>query len=163
ARCELGDAGPDPCLVVVEQEAGAIFPTWTVTSDLFVKGVGGTGFSPEAPQYGAVDGGDDAAIEERHTGLALRRTHAHGGPIDLAAAWSACAALGPGWRVPPPGEVATTQHREPPGPGIPPRTIWVPAEFDQTALGYVWTNTAEPFATTDPMQVLVEDETTCAF
>ena len=155
-------ATPDPCVVVEPQTAGAIFPSWPITSDLSIAE--SSGFSEAThPKY-TVDG--PGSVLESHTKLswktAYRKGDAGDDTFDYKGATTACEAFGAGWRLPTRIELATTQYRAAPlTSGF--NTSCVPPEFDQSFHVYAWTSTSVPAAVGDSEQVYVGDETNCGF
>lgn len=141
----------DPCVFTEPQEAGAIFPTWVITSSLPIRAQNVAVIQPVRPVY-EVDGGE---VLEVRSGLRWRVLDA-GAPYADASA--GCEALGAGWHVPELIELVTTQHRETePTDGY--LTKCTPNELSPSPFAFTWSATLVPGST--PAQRYTELETAC--
>jgi hypothetical protein len=148
----------DPCTVVMVPEAGAVYPTWHIDSEIQIRGAGTTAVNPHVPAYDA-SGADLGAVFDTTTMLQWQTAlGANAGGFDLPDASAFCSGLpGGGWRVPTRIEIGTTQFRTNADMA---QTTCVPPVF-QSKGGEVLTQTFEPFGA--PPNIYAELENRCGF
>jgi hypothetical protein len=147
----------DPCAVVFDQSAGAIYPTWSIDLDYPIHGKTPTTVPAHPPAYDA-SGADPGGIYDTTTQLQWQTgLGADASLFDLPDAEAYCTSLaGGGWRVPSRIELVSTQFRANADTG---QTACVPPVFDTYGLQAAWTRTPEPFGI--PPNVYIEVETQC--
>jgi hypothetical protein len=154
------DGGTYPCMVVIAQEAGAIYPTWRIASQLPINGVNQTVFQPPQTSFDA-SAADPGGVFDTTTLLQWQTAlGADASAFDLDGASAFCtSAIGTtGWRVPTRIELSSVQYRTNATGG---QTICVPPAFNTDGIGYTWTQTAEPFGA--PPNRYIEIDTTCGY